>query len=61
MRLFLCLLAILAALSVPSAAEARCRPVARVAAAPVKVVVAVKPARRVAVLPVRVLKLCCRR
>ena len=61
MRLFLCILAVLAALSVPTVAEARCRPVARVAAAPVRVVVAVKPVRRAVAVPVRVLKLCCRR
>ena len=63
-RLFLCGLAVLAALSVPAAAEAQCsggvcRLPAKVAAAPVKVVAKVKPVRRVAVLPRKVLR--CRR
>ena len=60
MRWFLFVLTLVAMLSLPAVAEARCGRVARVAAAPVRVVVAVKPVRRVAVLPVRVLKLCRR-
>jgi hypothetical protein len=61
MRFFLSILTIVAVLSLPTVAEARCRPVARMVAAPVKLVVAVKPVRRVAVLPVKVLlRRCCR-
>ena len=60
MKYLLSILSLVAVLSFPPVAEARCRPVARVAAAPVRLVVAVKPVRRVAVLPVKVLKLCRR-
>ena len=62
MRFFLSILTLVAVLSLPTAAEARCgRAVAKAVAAPVKLVVRVKPVRRVAVLPVRLIKVLCRR
>ena len=62
MKYFLFVLTLVAVLSLPTVAEARCgRAVVKAVAAPVKLVVAVKPVRRVAVLPVRLIKGLCRR
>ena len=62
MKYLLSILTLVAVLSLPTAAEARCgRAVAKAVAAPVKLLVAVKPVRRVAVLPVKVLLRRCKK
>lgn len=61
-RWFLSILTLVAVLSFPTAAEARCgRRVAKAVAAPVKLLVRVKPVRRVAALPVKVLLRRCKK